>query len=492
MERMVQEIKQQKRLRENLIKLRERLREGADVNAALALIQQEDNALVPLLRHEDPKVRRNAALLLGDLGCQEQIQELFQAYWSEGTLFVRADYLRALQQLSYEEYLPMLQQRLSQMMAQEAPEDGRKHQREEILQLGRMLRENAGRERRQFCGMGQIFDIALITNRLHREVTATQIRGCPVTLLPMGVRAAGAKPEALMQIRTFREMLFFLNVQDMGPGPEECARALADSDLWSVAQRGLGKMESCCFRITVVGDMDLEQRSAFTKRCGYELERRTARQMQNAPGDYDVELCFYQRKSGSFLPLVKFPGLNDTRFAYRKRMLPVSMHPATAALMAVMAKPYLRERARTLDPFCGVGTMLIERNLAVPAGAMYGVDIYGDAIAAAQENARAAGRKIYFIQRDFMDFTHEHMFDEIFTDMPMRGKKSKEEQDQLYAGFFRAASRLLAPGGIVVMYSNERGHVRKQLRLHGEFQLCAEHSIREKGDFAIYVIRKGA
>ena len=43
--------------------------------------------------------------------------------------------------------------------------------------------------------------------------------------------------------------------------------------------------------------------------------------------------------------------------------------------MLYLAKPYLKEDAAVLDPFCGVGTMLIERNKVLPARSLYGIDI---------------------------------------------------------------------------------------------------------------------
>lgn len=43
------------------------------------------------------------------------------------------------------------------------------------------------------------------------------------------------------------------------------------------------------------------------------------------------------------------------------------MHPSLAALIMELAAPYLKENAQIIDPFCGVGTMLIERDIRVPA-----------------------------------------------------------------------------------------------------------------------------
>lgn len=98
------------------------------------------------------------------------------------------------------------------------------------------------------------------------------------------------------------------------------------------------------------------------------------------------------------------------------------MQPALAAVLAELAKPYMKENARVLDPFCGVGTLLFERNYAVHADTLYGTDIFGPAIKAARENAATAGIPAHFINKDMRDFSHEYKFDEIITDMPGEGK----------------------------------------------------------------------
>mgnify|MGYP002245200123 CR=1 FL=1 len=65
-----------------------------------------------------------------------------------------------------------------------------------------------------------------------------------------------------------------------------------------------------------------------------------------------------------FLKLYTIP---MQRFSYRKNVVAASIHPSLAAMLVSLAKPYLKENAQILDPFCGVGTMLIERDIAQPA-----------------------------------------------------------------------------------------------------------------------------
>ena len=83
----------------------------------------------------------------------------------------------------------------------------------------------------------------------------------------------------------------------------------------------------------------------------------------------------------------------DTRFAYRKRALPASIHPVQAACLARYALSFVScARPRTLDPFCGSGTLLFELERVVPT-ALIGVDVSERALDAARENASGRAQR---------------------------------------------------------------------------------------------------
>ena len=160
--------------------------------------------------------------------------------------------------------------------------------------------------------------------------------------------------------------------------------------------------------------------------------------------------------------LIKLFTLKDERFSYRKEVIPTSIKAVNAALTVKLAQPYMKEGAQVLDPFCGVGTMLIERHKAVKAGTMYGLDILEEAIEKARENTAAAGQIIHYINRDFFDFKHEYLFDEIITNMPFKiGRKTEEEIENLYEAFFSSTKKVLKDDGIMILYSHNAGHVKK-------------------------------
>ena len=87
-----------------------------------------------------------------------------------------------------------------------------------------------------------------------------------------------------------------------------------------------------------------------------------------------------------------------------------------------------------------------------------------------------------------MDFKHEYLFDEIITNMPLRGKKTKQEMDAFYAGFFTKAKGILQKQAVMILYTNELAFVKKQLRLHSEYKLLQETCLQPKNEFYLLVI----
>ena len=97
--------------------------------------------------------------------------------------------------------------------------------------------------------------------------------------------------------------------------------------------------------------------------------------------------------------------------------------------------------------------------------------------------------KINYIHRDFFDFRHDYKFDEIITNMPVRGKKTREEMAKLYEKFFKKAETLLSEKGIIIMYTNELGFVKKNLRINKRFNLLQETLMLSKGEYYLLIIQ---
>ena len=131
LEKYYEEIRQNINVRENLSLLRGQIKEK-EAHTRLLNLVGDGSFLLALLQHEEPKVRKNAALLIGDLGLQEAVGSLFCAYKREATLFVRSSYLNALGRLDASEYLVELKGARDALAAAEVPENERKHRAEEL------------------------------------------------------------------------------------------------------------------------------------------------------------------------------------------------------------------------------------------------------------------------------------------------------------------------------------------------------------------------
>lgn len=111
--------------------------------------------------------------------------------------------------------------------------------------------------------------------------------------------------------------------------------------------------------------MSLSERSKFAKKVASKLEELTAHKLRNSTSHYEFEIRMIEGKSGDYYLLVKLNTIVDRRFSYREEFIPTSIKPVNAALLVELAKDYMIPDAQILDPFCGVGTMLIERQKVV-------------------------------------------------------------------------------------------------------------------------------
>ena len=489
MEKIFKELTEEKNIRSNLSALRQFLKDSDQKAAVLKLIEKEEAIFLSFLKNEDAKTRKNVALLFGDLAYSNAIEELYQAYCSENTLFVKASYLQALAEMEVGDKLPALKERLEELLKETPELENKKHVDEEIRALRKILIKAEGIQRHTPDIKGKHVKVILFTNRTQRETIRRTIDCGTAEIHPLGVQVETDNLDKLMQLRTYREMVFPLEVKGfLSENPTEAAKAIWESDILSLLNGIHKENGEYYFRIECKSAMDLEKRSAFTRKLATELETLSRGALINSTSDYEVELRLIANKDGKFFPCLRLFTIKNPRFDYRKNAIATSIHPSTAALIMELAKDYLKEDAQIMDPFCGVGTMLIERNKKVPAREMYGTDIFGEAIAFARENTELAGVRVNYIHRDFMDFKHDYLFDEIMTNMPVRGQKTKQEMDAFYGAFFGKVKSHLAREAVVIMYTNEIGFVKKQLRLHKEFSLLQETCLQPKTDFNLLIM----
>lgn len=489
-EKLYEQIKEGNEIRKNLIELRKEIKEPRNARAFYYLLNEAYDTLYQLLGHEDPKVRKNVALIMGMLGEDEFVEPLYEAYEKEDKLFVKAHYLVAMSELNYEPFVEVLEERLHFLTNHSFEEASQKHIQEEMRQLTRMVLAQDQPKMHTFNGYDVLSDVILLTNREHQDVTKEQIVDGISKVFNAGVLVRTQNIRQLMQIRTFTDILFKLG--SIGPLPKDptvAAQLIYEGGLLTFLNERHADYPPYYFRIELKSKMPLDKKSVFTKKMAATLEQLSKRQLINTTSHYEFEIRLIENKEGLFNVLLKLYTLKDQRFVYRKQSVAASIVPAQAALIAKLAEPYLKEDAQVLDPFCGVATMLLERHALVPAHPMYGLDTFGEAIDKAIENTNRADVPVHLINRDFFDFKHAYRFDEIFTNMPTRGgRKSESDMAMLYERFFRKALEVLKERAVIVMYTRDPKLMLGALQGKKAYTIAEEFAITPKEDGMLYII----
>ncbi len=460
-------------VKENLLSLKEALKtpvKGSREKDALLLILGGDySVLTGLLKNDDPKVRKNAVIVLGILGAAETLDAVYEAYTLDSVMYNKASYVEAMRKIGYEKYKEELKARFDSLRKIPASDENRKHILDEMKQLVKIF----GNGKLEFTGFNLENECILTTNRLHKEVTSDALQGIPHKDIPAGVVLKTKSLEEVIHLRTYDELLFIPDgIKNVSSDPKAAAKEVVDAGIKDyifnrISVKGDESKAKSGYRVnfrTEIRAKDKEKNTDFVKKFSEELEILTNWELSNSVSDYDVEIRLIENASGMYAVLVKFCILRDERFTYRRETIAATIKPYLAATLMQLARPYLKGNAAVLDPFCGVGTMLAERELAVNAKKYYGIDIFGEAVKKAETNLKSAGiiRKTDLITKDFAAFTSTHLFDEIVTDMPFETEqKSLDDIEKLYRILFEKADELLEKKAVMIIYSRNPGFVEK-------------------------------
>ena len=163
-------------LRAGLIEMKNLLKEEKNRRELAYQLGGDFKILTRCLSDEDPKVRKNAALVLGAMESDDLVPVLLNAYKKEDTLFVKSAYLKALFDLDYEEELPYLKERLQELDETPVTEENQKHLREEAGILQQLISQKEKHKKHTFDGFDHQVEVILLTNREQREATRNQLK----------------------------------------------------------------------------------------------------------------------------------------------------------------------------------------------------------------------------------------------------------------------------------------------------------------------------
>jgi SAM-dependent methyltransferase len=404
------------------------------------------SALYGALGSELPKLRKNAARLLGALSFEKDAAALASALLSEQTRFVRPSIILALGSAGGEEAKKALQ---SHNIPPVSDETEAKHFAEESDALKTALSRLTPRDRHRFLGL--------------RYETETELRSALCLAVPLSneLKEQGFRPErvsgdrvsvktndypGLFKARSFSEALL-----PLARGIPLRAEAIASvkSRMIELLKYSHEGVPPYAYRIELKAEAD---RGTLARGLARILD---GPELVNAPSEYEAELRI--EASGPICDVyLKLFTFLDNRFIYRLQSLPASIKPSVAAGVLRYALPFLKKDARVLDPCCGSGTMLIERAMISPCKELIGLDIFGKAADISRENAGAAKIKAKFIKTDCLNFKPGGQFDEVISNLPFGNRVgTHKENTELYEGLARKLTEWLAPDGIAVLYTME-------------------------------------
>ena len=381
----------------------------------------------------EPKARKNAARLLGALEQPRDTDTLIAALQTETTRFVIPSILLALGAIANQKAGAAITAYVPPMAADETEV---KHvtdiQEAHAKALAALTRDVPLPPRIRLSSPMEIllvppegFGSILLKEAVTRGFQATTVSG--------GVRVVTDQIKSLQELRCAQEIL--LPIAANIPLDAERIAALASPVLTRPYRIELRDYN---------GD-----RPAFIRAVS------TALGGGDNPSRYADELRILCNRDFCHVA-IRPRDVPDTRFAYRKRALPASIHPVQAACLARYALSFVSAaRPRTLDPFCGSGTLLLELERVVST-ALIGVDISERALDAARENAQAAHSGVRLVHKDILKFEPRDPFDLVLSNMPFGNRVGTHStNEQLYRDFVHVLPKLLVSGGVAVLYTME-------------------------------------
>ena len=491
LESLIRNLQDGNDIRATLIKVRDLLKDDAELIAFKRYLNNSEFKMcfMGFLSDDDPKVRRATANILALIGDEDALEPIFDAYDKEKTLYIRENLLEAIAAFKYGKLSDRLSDKLKELLAGSYAEDEEVHVLSEIRKLYEMLLSRNKIKAHAFTGLPGTTEILLTTKRGLEEYTLQGVHGMPKKKVHGGVMVKTSDYESIYKVRTFEEAFIYLGEAEGIASVHGMAEFVANSGAIKFLNASLKGGKPYFYRVDIDSRLTDNDKSRYIKSLTKDIQKLTTNALINVPSNYEIE--FNIRAAGDKVKLyLKLCMVSDDRFKYRKEYISQSIKPCMAATIVEMARPYLKKDARILDPFCGVGTMLLERRLAVSTSSAYGVDFFGEAIDKARSNSELIGPDIHYVQRNFEDFTHEYKFDEMITDMPVKSDKMGiNEIRNVYGCLFKKGTELLRSNSVMIIYGNEHNEIKKNLRIYqDQYRLERDFVIDERADSHLYII----
>lgn len=454
---------------------------AAKGQAARAYIRAhiDHNALEHALQTGDAKTRKNAARLMGALEDSRYECALLEALAREETRLVRPSLLLALGALGGQRAKAALEA-LPPPEASDPTQE--KHAKEEAEALRRALGKLSPAVQHAFTGFSAPQSIVLLAPQGFSYLLQQELKALDIQASSSGageVYVATQDIHKLLRARCYYELLFPLGTNLEA---DKAAFALKGPFL-HLLQHAHAGAPPFFYRVEC---RNMENRSALVKQI---VQAFDGDALVNNPSKYEAELRLEQQENGRLKASCKLYTIKDSRFSYRKRALPASIAPATAACIARYAKGFAPGAKRVLDPCCGSGTLLVEWGKLQKNAHLTGVDISKSTLEIARENIEAAGLHAGLIHKDCAKFLAHIPYDLVVCNLPFGNRVGNHENNQaLYMSICKQLPAWLSPGGVAVLYTMEYRLLQRCIEAQQSRLLRLEETRTEAGGLLPHVV----
>jgi len=168
-----------------------------------------------------------------------------------------------------------------------------------------------------------------------------------------------------------------------------------------------------------------------------------------------------------------------------------SLNATVAHAMCRLTRP--TEKQVVLDPMCGAATLLVERNRLGRPRLMIGADLFREPLHLARINVAAAGVEAWLINWDARRMCLARgSVDAVICNMPWgRRIGSHQGNRHLYPGFVRELVRVLKPGGVAALLTQEKRLITRLVGRSGRLKIIREDHLSLSGTHpAIYLVER--
>lgn len=485
MKEIIEFIKNNQQLRKSLIELKSK----SDGSEEYFHDKELYLTLISYLTNDDPKVRKNSALLIGMFQEDDVVEVLLSHYEKETIEYVKEAYLKGCLDHDCHQWIHSLE-KIQKELIDNVNEIEAKHLQSQLKIINLLVLQNQHHRVKMLHMKHDEIDIILTTIPWYQFTLFDDLKGYRYKPVGQGVLVRTNSLFELKDLRSFEEILIPLSgCVQMNMDSDEIAHKIYNSSFQRILNILYDTKEPFYYKVS---DRLKQKNGKLMREVAEKISLLYPDFLLNSPHQYEIEIVLKELRTQKVNAYLRIMDIEKRRFQYRKEATSFSIKPFLAATLMKLAQPYFISHARVLDPFCGSATLLIERNIARQTHFAMGLDIYGKGLDSARKNTKLAGQNIHFVHKDALRFVNSEPFDEIFTDMPTKEQMNDTVKlRDLYDRFFKRIPKLVKHNGYVFIYTSELSLVRKNLRLHQKYLTLVEHYelVRERNMYYFFIMK---